>query len=223
MHFENQPAEEILRWAIDSFGDALAFVSSFQDEDMLILDMGARLAPGIRVFTLDTGRLPEETYQMMETVRARYGLRIEAVCPDAAELESMLTTHGPNLFRQSAALRKLCCEIRKVHPLERKLTEFRAGVYGLRREQSAARSNVPKVEERDGRVKVSPVADWTSAQVDEYIRQHDVPRHPLYARNYTSIGCAPCTRAVEPGEQGRSGRWWWEQDATKECGLHVSR
>ncbi len=220
---ENQSAQEILRWALDSFGDALAFVSSFQDEDMAIVDMAVRLAPAIRVITLDTGRLPEETHRIMETVRARYGLRIETVCPDAAELEGMLTTHGPNLFRQSPALRKLCCEIRKVRPLERKLAEFRASVYGLRREQSAARSNVPKVEERGGRVKISPLADWTSAQLQEYIREHNVPRHQLYAHNYTSIGCAPCTRAVEPGEHGRSGRWWWEQDATRECGLHVAR
>jgi phosphoadenylyl-sulfate reductase (thioredoxin) len=175
-----------------------------------------------RILTLDTGRLPAETYRMIETVRLRYGVSVEVVCPDAAEVESMVALHGPNLFFRASAMRMLCCNIRKVRPLDRKLKELKAWAVGLRRAQSDSRAEVRKVDLEAAPVKISPLADWTAEQVEEYISRNDVPRHPLYARGYTSIGCDPCTRAVEPGEGERAGRWWWEQDVDKECGIHFT-
>ena len=159
---------------------------------------------------------------MIETVRDRYGVTVEVMCPDTAEVESMVTLHGPNLFYRDTALRMLCCNIRKVRPLERKLKELKAWAVGLRRSQNESRADVRKVDLDATPVKISPLADWTAEQVDEYIRRNDVPRHPLYGRGYTSIGCDPCTRAVEAGAPERAGRWWWEQDADKECGIHFT-
>ena len=219
---EKASAAELLEWAIREFGDSLAISTSFQSEGMVILDMAARIWPGVHVFTLDTGRLPEETYRMMETVRERYGIRVDTVSPDPAEVEGMIGLHGPNLFFREVPLRMLCCQIRKVRPLERKLAGFKAWVVGLRRDQNESRAEVRKVEHSDGRLKLSPLADWTAARVQQYIRSNNVPQHPLYAAGYTSIGCGPCTRAVSPGEDERAGRWWWELDADKECGIHFS-
>jgi len=191
---------------------------------MAIIDLACQSA-GLgswRVFTLDTGRLPEETYRMMETVRERYGVIVETVSPEREALESMVALHGPNLFYQSPALRARCCEIRKVEPMQRKLREFAAWASGLRREQSAVRARVGKVEEIDGRIRVCPLADWSGDQLDAYIQANHVPVHPLYQRGYASIGCAPCTRAIAPGEDQRAGRWWWEEESIKECGIHYA-
>jgi thioredoxin-dependent adenylylsulfate APS reductase len=221
-HLEHSQPQQILRWAIETFGDRLAFVTSFQNTGMVILDMAARISSSIRVITLDTGRLPEETHKMVDIVRERYGFQVETVFPDAAEVEAMVRLYGQNLFYRSTALRELCCEVRKVRPLERKLQEFAAWVTGLRRSQGGARAGLNKVEEVNGRLKISPLADWTRDQVEAYLREHNVPQHPLYALGYTSIGCAPCTRPVADGEPERAGRWWWEQDAAKECGIHFS-
>jgi len=219
---EQLDATEILRWALAKFGKSLAIGTAFQAEGMVILDLASRVSSGVRVFTLDTGRQPEQTYEMIETVRKRYGVAVETVSPDAAEIESMVALHGPNLFYREVPLRNLCCEIRKVRPLERKLQELDAWVTGLRRGQNDSRADVRKVETTRGKVKISPLADWSSDQVQAYIRQHDVPMHPLYKAGYRSIGCAPCTRPVQPGEDDRAGRWWWEQDAAKECGIHFT-
>ncbi len=215
-------AQEIVDWAIHTYGRKLAFTTSFQSEGMVVIDMAARHSQDIRVLTLDTGRLPEETYGMIETVRARYGITVECIAPEAEEVERMTTLHGPNLFYASVAKRRLCCEIRKVRPLERRLAAFDAWVTGLRRGQNATRGSLAKVEESGGRVKISPLADWSKEQVEAYTQEFDVPRHPLYERGYTSIGCGPCTRAPLEGEDERAGRWWWEQDAAKECGLHFT-
>ncbi len=219
---EQATAPALMEWALGEFGRSLAIATAFQAEGMVILDIAARISPAVRVFTLDTGRLPEETYRMIETVRERYGIAVETVAPEAAEVEAMVRLHGPNLFYREVALRNLCCEVRKVRPIERKLRELKAWVAGLRRGQNESRAAVRKVEEIDGKLKLSPLADWTANQVSQYIREHDVPVHPLYAAGYRSIGCAPCTRAVGPGEDERAGRWWWEQDAGKECGIHFS-
>jgi len=221
-NFEQATAGEILSWAIETYGDGFAVSTSFQSEGMVIVDMIARLVTNPRIFTLDTGRLPAETYRMIEAVRLRYSVSVEVVCPDAAEVESMVALHGPNLFFRASAMRMLCCNIRKVRPLDRKLKELKAWAVGLRRAQSDSRADIRKVDLEAAPVKISPLADWTAEQVEEYIRRNDVPRHPLYARGYTSIGCDPCTRAVEPGEGERAGRWWWEQDVDKECGIHFT-
>jgi phosphoadenosine phosphosulfate reductase len=218
--FESANASEILAWAIGTYGDSFAIATSFQKEGMVIVDLASRITSDVRVFTIDTGRLPDETYRMMETVRQRYGIRVEVVFPEREAVEQLVTLHGPNLFYGSVPCRERCCEVRKVRPLERKLATLKAWASGLRREQSATRANVSKVEKHDELIKLNPLADWTAEQVEEHIRRHHVPLHPLYARGYTSIGCAPCTRAVSPGEDERAGRWWWELDAKKECGIH---
>ena len=221
--FEAAEASDILTWAIDTFGDSFAIASSFQKEGMVILDLASRISAGVRVFTLDTGRLPDETYQMMETVRQRYGKAVEIVFPEREDVEELVAIEGPNLFYSSVPARQRCCDARKVRPLERKLATLQAWATGLRRDQGETRSGIPKVERGpNGRVKICPLADWSAPRVEEYLARHEVPVHPLYARGYTSIGCAPCTRAVEPDESERAGRWWWEEDAKKECGIHFA-
>ena len=221
--FEAASASEILSWAIETFGDSFAIATSFQKEGMVILDLASRISPAVRVFTLDTGRLPDETYRMMETVRQRYGIPVEIIFPEREDVEQLVAFHGPNLFYSSVPARQRCCDVRKVRPLERKLETLKAWATGLRREQTETRAEVPKVARGvSGPVKICPLADWTADGVEEYIARHGVPVHPLYARGYTSIGCAPCTRAIEAGESGRAGRWWWEEDARKECGIHFA-
>jgi len=221
-HLEQASATEILSWAVETYGDGFIVSTSFQAEGMVIVDIVSRLSKKARVMTLDTGRLPPETYQMIETVRERYGITVEVVFPDASEVESMVGLHGPNLFYRETANRMLCCEIRKSRPLERKLRGMKAWAVGLRRSQNESRADVVKVDLNAKPAKISPLADWTREQVEAYIRQNDVPRHPLYARGYTSIGCDPCTRAIKAGEDERAGRWWWELDADKECGIHFT-
>ncbi len=219
---EASSAAELVSWAVQTYGTSFGISNSFQKEDMVLVDLAWRAGGAFRVFTLDTGRLHEETYQMMEAVQERYGIRVEPAFPDREEVERMVAQRGPNLFYSSVEARKLCCEIRKVHPLERKLAEFQVWATGLRREQTQARAGIRRIEETGGRLKLNPLADWTSAQVEEYTRAHNVPVHPLYARGFPSIGCAPCTRAVQPGESERAGRWWWEQGGPRECGIHFA-
>ena len=214
-------AHDLLDWAFTTFRDRFAIASSFQKEELVLIHMASRITSHFRVFTLDTGRLHEETYQMMEQVRQRYGVSIESVFPDRTEIEVMVAQHGPNLFYSSIEARHMCCDARKTRPLGRKLRELQAWATGLRREQSATRANLPKVEEAEGLVKLNPLVDWTASQVEGYTREHSLPVHPLYARGYASIGCAPCTRAIRPGEDERAGRWWWEQ-GQKECGIHFA-
>lgn len=221
--FEDRTAEDILRWAAKRFGDRIALASSFGAEDCVIIDMLSRLGPA-RVFTLDTGRLPQETYDVMDAVRDRYGIRIEVYYPDTAEVEAMVREHGLNLFYRAVEFRKLCCHVRKVEPLERALRDLDAWITGLRQDQEPSRKTIGKVEVdrlHGGRVKVNALADWTWDEVWAYVRRNDVPYNRLHDLGYPSIGCAPCTRAVAPGEDLRAGRWWWERDASKECGLHA--
>lgn len=219
---ERLSAPDLLNWALSRFGPRFAISTSFQREGLVIVDMALRMNPATRIFTLDTGRLPQETYEVMEAIRAKYGARIELVYPATVELEAMTARFGPDLFRQSVAHRKLCCQIRKVRPMERKLAEFDAFAVGLRREQSEERAATAKATQIDGKWKLAPIADWTAADVEAYLARNEVPRHPLESRGYSSIGCAPCTRPIAPGESERAGRWWWELDGGKECGLHVT-
>jgi thioredoxin-dependent adenylylsulfate APS reductase len=192
---------------------------------MVVLDMAHKINPNVRVFTIDTGRLPQETYELIERVRERYQLPIVVYYPNADELNQMVTKHGINLFYRSVSLRVLCCELRKVKPMQRALTNYDAWITGLRRGQSDTRKAIAKIEldqTHQGKVKVNPLADWTEKQVWDYIRANDVPYNELYDKGYTSIGCAPCTRAIQPGEDPRAGRWWWEKGVPKECGIHMS-
>jgi thioredoxin-dependent adenylylsulfate APS reductase len=220
VEFETASASEILAWALESYGDEFAIATSFQKEGMAILDIAARISPRVRVFTLDTGRLPNETYRMIETVRERYGIATEIVQPDPEEVRHLVALRGRDSFYESVDARRACCDVRKVRPLERKLATLGAWATGVRREQSELRAEIPKLALSATPVKLNPLADWTAAQVDEYTRANRVPVHPLYASGYASIGCAPCTRAILPGEDARAGRWWWEHGAHKECGIH---
>jgi phosphoadenosine phosphosulfate reductase len=220
LHWEGAPASEILAWAIESHGAAFAIATSFQKEGMAILDLASKISPHVRVFTMDTGRLPDETYRMIESVRERYGIATEIVQPEPEEVRQLVAPRGPDLFYESVESRRSCCDVRKVRPLERKLATLTAWATGIRRDQAPTRANTPKIEFSASPVKVNPLADWTAAQVDEYTRANRVPVHPLYARGYASIGCAPCTRPIQIGEDPRAGRWWWEHEAHKECGIH---
>ncbi|HWP59719.1 MAG TPA: phosphoadenylyl-sulfate reductase [Candidatus Acidoferrales bacterium] len=222
--FESLSAPEIMDWAFKEFGSKIAIACSFQAESSVIIDMAHKLCgPKFRVFTLDTGRLHEETYECIDAIRKRYGIEVEVFFPDAVSVEGMVRRHGLNLFYESTELRRLCCAIRKVEPLKRALEGLAAWMTGLRREQAVTRTGIGKVEfDRDhgGIYKVNPLADWTQDQVWNYIRRHNVPYNRLHDRGYPSIGCAPCTRAVQPGEDARAGRWWWERPENRECGLH---
>ncbi len=216
--------EDVIAWALETFGDRVAVVTALQAEGLVILDMAYRMKPDIRVVTVDTGRLPQETYEFMDRVREHYPeAKFQVLFPDYRQVEKMVRRHGVNLFYKSVDLRFLCCHVRKVLPLVRYLRHLDAWFTGLRREQWASRANIRKVEldhDHGGIVKISPLADWTKEEVWEYIRTHNVPYHPLYDQGYTSIGCAPCTRPIQPGEDDRAGRWWWEVNAPKECGIH---
>jgi thioredoxin-dependent adenylylsulfate APS reductase len=223
--FEDAAAEELLLWALERFHPRMGISAAGGVDGMVLVDMAWRLNPNVRVFTLDTGRLPAETYELFERVRERYGIDVEFEYPDTDEVAGMVTEHGPNLMYRDVELRLRCCQVRKVEPLKRKLATLDAWVAGLRREQWRSRRNIAKVEldrEHGGIVKLNPVADWTLDRVWAYVRQHDVPYHGLFDQGYTSIGCAPCTRAVAPGEPERAGRWWWEAQTDKECGIHCS-
>ena len=201
---------------------APALASGFGAESMVLIDLIARDALPIAIFTLDTGRLPQETYELMDRVRDRYRLAIEIYSPDAQAVEAFVRTHGVNAFYRSVELRQRCCAVRKSAPLARALAGRDAWITGLRRAQSVTRRDL-SVEEFDaehGLAKFNPMADWSEDDVWSYIRRHDVPTNALHALGYPSIGCAPCTRAIEPGEDERAGRWWWESADRKECGLH---
>lgn len=223
--YDQEPAAEVLAWALDRFHPEMAISAGGGVEGMVLVDMAWRINPAVRVFTLDTGRLPQETYDLFDAVRERYGIEVEIRFPDATDVEGMVRAYGVNLMYKSVDLRLHCCEIRKVRPMERYLTGLEAWVAGLRRSQWKTRERVHKIEVDDahgGIVKVNPLADWDSPQVWDYIHAHDVPHHSLLDQGWTSIGCAPCTRRVQPGEDDRAGRWWWETDTEKECGLHCS-
>jgi phosphoadenosine phosphosulfate reductase len=217
-------AAQVLAWADARFGERAGIASSFGVEDVVLIDLAAQHAPRLRVFTLDTGRLPPETYEVMEQVRRRYGISIESYFPDRAAVEKLEREKGFFSFKRSIEERKECCAIRKLEPLSRALAGRDAWVTGLRREQSPTRAAVETVEiDERGLFKLSPLADWSEAQIWKYARERQVPLNALHAQGYPSIGCAPCTRPVAPGEDVRAGRWWWESPEHKECGLHGRR
>ena len=211
-------AEDVLGWAFQHFEQEVALASGFGAEGMVLIDMAWRLRGDFQLFTLDTGFLFAETYALMKQVEERYGVRIER-CGSELSPEAQERTYGAALWTHQP---DQCCALRKVEPLTKKLAGLKAWIAAVRRDQTSARADTPKVgwDGKFGLVKVSPLADWTWEQVWQYIRSHDVPYNPLHDQNYPSIGCAPCTRAIKPGEDIRAGRWWWENPEYKECGLH---
>ena len=200
-----------------------AFSSSFGAEDMVILDLLEELKLDVDVFTLDTGRLHEETHQLINQARKRYDRPVRIMYPDAADLESYALRHGDNAFYDSIELRKRCCEIRKVAPLRRALQGKRLWITGMRRTQSVTRADLELLafDAQHGLFKFNPLFDWTSEEVTAYVQRNNVPVNALHAQGYPSIGCAPCTRPVKAGEDERAGRWWWESAQSRECGLHL--
>ncbi|HEX4519470.1 MAG TPA: phosphoadenylyl-sulfate reductase [Gaiellaceae bacterium] len=226
IEFEGEEPQTVLEWAIDRFAPGLAISTSFQTDSIVLIDMAYEIDPEIPVFSVDTGRLPAETLELADRLRARYpGLKLELIQPDAEEIAGMTGRHGVDLFKTSVDLRLLCCNLRKVRPLTKHLHSLDAWVTGLRRDQWASRTNIRKVEidhDHGAIVKLNPLAEWTEDEVWDYIREREVPYHSLYDKGYKSIGCAPCTRATAPDEPSRAGRWWWETNAPKECGIHCS-
>lgn len=202
-----------------------AFASSLGAEDMVLTDLILQDGLDIEIFSLDTGRLPAETYDLMHAVHKHYGLKLKLYYPKSELVEEYTRSHGINAFYDSVELRKGCCFVRKVEPLQRALAGKKAWITGLRAQQAATRQGLPvqSYDEGNGLEKFNPLADWTEREVWAYIRSREVPYNALHDHFYPSIGCAPCTRAVSPGEDVRAGRWWWESPELKECGLHVKR
>jgi phosphoadenosine phosphosulfate reductase len=226
IEFEGEEPETVLGWALERFSPSIAISTAFQIDGVALIDMAYELDNEVRVFSVDTGRFPAESFELIERLRERYpGLQLDLLSPNGDEISRMTTKHGPNLFYGKVDHRLLCCNIRKVRPLTRHLATLDAWITGLRRDQWASRTNIRKVEidhDHGAILKLNPLAEWTEEEVWDYVRERDVPYHPLYDRGYTSIGCAPCTRAIAPGEASRAGRWWWETNAPKECGIHCA-
>ncbi len=217
-------AVTLLRDIADDFAPAV-FANSFGAEDMVLTDLIVREELDIGIFSLDTGRLPSETYDLMAQAEAHYDIRFDVHYPRHDLVADYVRGHGINAFYDSVELRKACCQVRKVEPLQRALSGKRAWITGLRAQQAVTRGDLPlrQFDAGNGLEKFSPLADWSEREVWAYIRANKVPYNKLHDRHYPSIGCAPCTRAVAPGEDIRAGRWWWESPESKECGLHAKQ
>jgi len=221
--FTDKTAEEVLSFFLSEYGDKIALSSSMGAEDQVLTHMIANIRPQTRIFTLDTGRLFPETYDLIERTSKKYKLPIEIIFPDKKEVEEMVKEKGINLFRESVENRKLCCSVRKTRPSKKALETLDVWICGLRKDQSLERFYTKMVswDEANGLIKINPLLNWSSKDVWDYIRKHDIPYNSLHDKGFPSIGCQPCTRAVEKGADPRSGRWWWENEEHKECGLHV--
>jgi len=214
----------VMEQALGAFSP-VTFANSLGAEDMVLTDLIAKHQPDIAIFSLDTGRLPQETYDLMQQVRNKYSVELQVYCPDASQLEKYVAQHGVNGFYDNVENRKACCHVRKVEPLQRALAGKKAWITGMRREQAVTRDALTEsaFDEANGLQKFNPLLDWTNAEIWEYIKANDVPYNKLHDQFFPSIGCAPCTRAITPGEDIRAGRWWWENPENKECGLHVGK
>ncbi|MCF8364558.1 MAG: phosphoadenylyl-sulfate reductase [Bacteroidales bacterium] len=221
--FELAGAHDILTYFLQNYKGKIAFASSMGAEDQVITEMIAKLDREAKIFTLDTGRMFPETYDLIERTNARYKINIQIYFPEKEKVEKMVNSKGINLFYESIENRKLCCHIRKIEPLKRALQDLEVWISGLRRSQSITRKDVKVVEwdENNGLIKLNPLIEWTEARVWDYIEQNNIPYNKLHDQGFPSIGCQPCTRAIEPDEDIRAGRWWWELPEGKECGLHV--
>lgn len=214
---------ETLLVSVNEDFSPVVFANSFGAEDLVLTDLIGKHFPSIDMFTLDTGRLPEETYTLMKEVEGRYHIHIKMYFPESVAVEKYVAQNGPNGFYDSIDARKACCHMRKVEPLKRALSGKCAWITGLRRDQAPTRKDIAESEfDIDNNLqKISPLLNWSLSDVWAYLNEFNVPYNALHDRGYTSIGCAPCTRAITPGEDVRAGRWWWENPETKECGLHL--
>jgi len=216
--------QEVLKWSLDNLHPKVAMASSFGAEDVVVIDMIMKINPKARIFTLDTGRLNQETYDVMDEIRQKYNMNIEVMFPDQNETEQMVRVNGMNLFYHSIGNRKLCCGIRKVHPLNKMLSTLDGWITGLRADQTEVRLKSNRIEideQHNGMIKINPIIEWTWEQTWDYIKKNNIPYNKLHDKGFPSIGCEPCTRAIKLGEPLRAGRWWWESDSQKECGLHA--
>jgi phosphoadenosine phosphosulfate reductase len=219
----NATPPEILRAGIETANGPVSLACSFSLEDVAIIDIAHKAGITLGVFAIDTGRLNEETYEVADALVERYRLKIDWYFPRHEDVEKLESAEGLFTFRESLDKRHACCDIRKVEPLSRALKGLAGWVTGMRREQSVTRSDLRAIEHdsmNDGMIKINPLIDWSEEQLLAYIEEHRLPKNRLYSQGYRSIGCAPCTRAVQPGEDARAGRWWWENPENKECGLH---
>lgn len=219
---QGKTAEEVITWFLKEFDGKVALSTSLGAEDQALTFMISQTDKAAHIFTLDTGRLFPETYDLIDLTSKKYGIGIRLMFPDAARVEAMVNEKGINLFYDSIENRKLCCHLRKIEPLKRAFSGLDAWICGLRRDQSVTRKDMQLVEwdENNGLIKVNPLIDWTEEQLWSYLKSNYIPYNKLHDAGFPSIGCQPCTRAVMPGEDVRAGRWWWENPETKECGLH---
>lgn len=213
---------EALQHLAQTFAGQVTFSTSFSYEDQIITDLIQKAATGISIFTLDTGRMFTETYTVWSRTNERYNMLVKPYYPATDPIQEFVATNGPNAFYESLELRKTCCFIRKVEPLKRALSGNAVWITGLRAEHSAARQDLQTIEWDEGNqvIKYNPLLHWSFEEVLQYINAHNVPYNSLHDKGFVSIGCAPCTRAIRPGEDFRAGRWWWEDASRKECGLH---
>ncbi|MCD4745784.1 MAG: phosphoadenylyl-sulfate reductase [Bacteroidales bacterium] len=219
---QNASPEEVILFFLNKYKEKIAFSSSLGAEDQVLTEMIASINSTVRIFTLDTGRLFPETYDLIQKTNSRYKINIEIFFPNAKNVENMVNHKGINLFYESIENRKLCCHTRKIEPLQRAFKGLDAWICGLRKEQSVTRTDCKLIEwdKQNQIIKVNPLIDWTDNMVWDYIKQKNIPYNILHDKGFPSIGCQPCTRAIKQGDDIRSGRWWWEQPEYKECGLH---
>ncbi|MCT4673249.1 MAG: phosphoadenylyl-sulfate reductase [Prolixibacteraceae bacterium] len=222
---QDKSAEEVLRFFLNEFKGKIALASSLGAEDQVLTQMVQNIDKEASIFTLDTGRLFPETYDLIHRTNTKYGIKMKIYFPDASKVEEMVNNEGINLFFESVEKRKRCCQIRKIQPLKRAFEGLDVWICGLRKEQSVTRTNMQVVEWDEGNqmIKVNPLIEWSESQVWDYIKEKSIPYNTLHDQNYPSIGCQPCTRAIMEGEDVRAGRWYWEDPDTKECGLHKKK
>lgn len=219
---KGESPERVIAFFLNIFQKKIALSTSLGAEDQVLTRMVSEADHDARIFTLDTGRLFPETYDLISLTNRKYKTKIEVFFPDYRKVQEIVSTKGINLFYDSVENRKLCCNTRKVEPLTRAFKELDAWICGLRKDQSVSRffSKLVEWDEKNGLIKINPLISWSEKQVWDYIKEYDVPYNMLHDKGYPSIGCEPCTRAIEPGEDSRAGRWWWEVTGHKECGLH---
>ncbi len=222
LQFKKANPLELLRFFLKEYQGRIALSSSLGLEDQVLTAMVSSIDKNVKIFTLDTGRLFPETYDLIQRTNQKYGIQMQVYFPEAHHVEEMVHSNGINLFYNSIEDRKMCCHIRKIEPLRRAFSGLDVWICGLRRDQSVTRAAMQPIEwdEVNGLIKLNPLINWSEEQVRDYIKEHKIPYNPLHDKGYPSIGCQPCTRAILPGEDLRAGRWWWESPDTRECGLH---